>query len=175
MAKKTKKNIINTKQLKKLRKDKRLRPWQPLILLLAGVSIGLILAWLQPPNLHPKNLVWASDDTVQVPGDLAEFLRLQDKCLSTQGVGTPHGVGLWSVYHVSKDKFAKISYGCGVGLTRYVMAVKPEHKWELIPPADYFATNFLPGCAVVEEYQVDKSIEPFCIEAGGTPRANTIE
>lgn len=161
--------------MKKSGKTALVSRWRPFILVAAGLVAGLVIAWLQPPDLHPKNLVWASDSSVEVPGELAEFLSLQDKCLNLQGDKAPDGVALWSVYQVSKEKFAKISYGCGVGLTRYVMAVKQGYDWQLVMPAEYFATNFLPHCAIIEKYQIDKSIEPFCIEAGGTPRANAIE
>ena len=162
MAKK-KQKTLNNQQLKK---------FLPLGLLVIGVAAGFLLAKIQPPNLRPDNLVWAGNSEVKVSGDLAEFLSVQDQCLNSK---ESDGVGLWSVYQTSKDKFAKVAYGCGVGLTRYAMAVKTDHKWQLLPPAEYFGANLIPNCAFIDQYQIDKSIEPFCLEAGGAPRANIIE
>lgn len=160
MAKKKSKSF-NNKQFKR---------FQPAILLVVGVAAGFLLAKVQPPNLRPDNLVWAGNSEVKVPGDLAEFLTVQDQCLGSD----KDGVGLWSVYQVSQDKFAKVAYGCGVGLTRYVMAVKPDRKWQLLNPNEYFGANLIPKCALIDQYKIDKSIEPFCLEADGSPRQNTL-
>ena len=172
MAKKSK--------LQKLRKDKRFLKTFPLLTLLLGVAVGAVLVWLQPPDLYPKNLVWAGDATVKIPSDLVEFLRNQPACKRTSGSDGRNGVGLWGVYQVSQAKFAKVSYGCSSTLTPYLMAVRDHGKWLLIPYADYFAdqsisARFLPKCTYIDKYKIDSSIEPFCLEASGAARENNIK
>lgn len=166
--------------LKRLKKDKRfLRARLPLLILF-GMAIGLTIAWLQPPDVTPKNLVWKANDSVNAPADLVKFLRAQDDCKNYQGTNTPRGVGLWGIYQTSKGKFAKVSYGCSTNLSTYIMAVKDNGKWQLLPPTEYFASQstaarFLPKCSFIDKYKIDSSIEPFCIEADGTPRENKLQ
>lgn len=182
MAKKSKR--LNTKKLKKLTRNKRLLKYVPFALLLGGVLAGLLIAWLQPPDVYPRNLVWAADKDVKIPDGLTEYLYDLEDCKGYRGTNTAPGVGLWGVYESSKNKFAKISYGCSTHLSIYIMAVKDKDNWKLLQPTEYFAartsgsgpvSSYLPNCSMIDTYQIDKSIEPFCIEPGGSPRENSIQ
>ncbi len=135
---------------------------------LAGTATTTLYMLNRPYNQHPRNVVIAADNTISVPKDLVDFLRRQDEC--------PAKVGLYSVYQVSRAKFAKLSYGCSTSLSNYIMAVKNNNQWQLIPVSDYFTVGgFLPKCIQVEKYQIDKSIEPFCVKDDGMARDNAIK
>jgi hypothetical protein len=143
-------------------------------LLVGGVVCAVVMA-LRPYNSHPRSVVIAADKTVTVPGDLVDYLRQQASCKSYRGVNSPDGVPIWAVYQLSKGKFAKVSYGCSTKLDFYIMAVKANKNWQLIQPSEYFgSTGFLPKCMQVEKYQIDKTIEPFCIKEDGQARPNAI-
>lgn len=84
---------------------------------------------------------------------------------------------------MSKNRYAKIAYGCSWNLNSYIMAVKPKDSWLLIKPADYFAPfhdavnpsqGALPFCTQLEMYKIPKDIESFCINADGSAAANTL-
>ncbi len=130
----------------------------------------------------PRNLVWAADNTVQVPKDLKQFLLTQDTCKNYRGKNTPTGIGLWGVYQTSKKSYAKIAYGCSWNLTNYIMAVKSGGKWQLLEPAKYFApfastssgSGVLPYCRALEQYKIPKDIESFCIKPDGSAEANSL-
>lgn len=170
-------------KVKQLKRDRRVVRAFLVVLVVVGVGVGLLIAVLQPPEQHPRNLVWAADKTVKIPSDLMEFLRTRDDCRGYRGTNSPTGVGLWAVYQVSHERFAKIAYGCSLNLDLYIVAVKEKNRWVLIPPTDYFAggdadkldTSFLPKCTWVDKYQLDKSFESFCIEADGSARTNEIK
>lgn len=154
----------------------------PILIGLLCLNIGIVGTRFFEARRVPANIVWAADKTVKVPGDLRSFLDSRDDCQSYRGTGSPAGVGLWGVYQVSKGKFAKIAYGCSWSLSSYIMAVKEKSGWKLLPPTEYFApfqgstaTGALPQCAMVDQYKIDKSIEPFCITTDGSARANQTE
>ena len=161
-------------------------------LLKFGLPIGLVLFGLIAGYLgtgwvasisQPKNLVWAAEAQVKVPGDLKSYLQKRNDCKDYRGVGTPTGVGLWGVYQVEKGQFAKIAYGCSWTLTSYIMAAKQNNKWFLIPPTEYFAasdpsaargSSNLPKCTELTKYKINKTIEPFCIDAANQPQPNSL-
>lgn len=171
--KKKKLKLKSKKQtFRKLRRDNWVLVAVLLLFLVIGALVGAFIAILymlnKPYNQHPKNVVIAADNTISVPKDLVDFLSHQDEC--------PAKVGLYSVYQVSQRKFAKLSYGCSTSLTNYRMAVKNNNQWQLIPVREYFqAAGFLPKCIQVEKYQIDRSIEPFCIKEGGMARDNALK
>jgi hypothetical protein len=154
----------------------------PVIVGLLCLNIGIIGTRFLESRKVPGNIVWAADDTVVVPRDLRKFLGSQDDCKNYRGTDSPTGVGLWGVYQVSRGKFAKIAYGCSWSLSSYIMAVKEDSGWTLLQPTEYFApfqgssaTGALPLCDMVEKYKINSSIEPFCIAADGTARANQLK
>lgn len=114
-----------------------------------------------------------------MPNDLRNHLLKQQACKDYLGANTQTGVGLWGVYQVSGGKFAKISYGCSINLTNYIMAVKQNGAWKLLPPGEYFSpfantqsTGVLPLCSQLELYKIDKTVESFCIDAAGAAKTN---
>lgn len=148
-----------------------------------GLALGVTLIKFNATNKGtPKNLVWAADNTVKIPASLRKFLVTRNDCGHYKGNGSPDGVGLWSVYQVSNERFAKIAYGCSWNLTSYIMAVKQNNGWILVPPKEYFAefkdspgkAGALPNCSQLEKYKINKSIEPFCITTDGTAKTNDI-
>ncbi len=163
------------KQLLKLR--------LPAGLLTLGLLVGFLgSSWLSAKN-QPSNLVWAADSTVKLPSGLKPFLLKQADCKSYIGSGTAKGVGLWAVYQVEKDQFAKIAYGCSSMLNSYIMAIKQSGKWQLIPLNEYFATSDastrpgssgLPKCSQLAKYKISKAIESFCINDANQPQPNAI-
>lgn len=127
------------------------------------------------------NLVWATDNTVTIPGDLRTFLMSRNDCEHYKGKDSPKGIGLWAIYQVSQSKFAKIAYGCSWDLKSYIMAVKQGQSWSLVQPSEYFAPfkdssgvgdGAVPSCVQLQKYRIDKSTEPFCIDVDGTARVN---
>ncbi len=176
MKKKNKKLKLKLKSktltFRKLKRDNRFLVAALVLFFIVGVIAGAagmtLFVHNKPYNQHPKNVVISADDTVSAPPDLIDFLRRQDTC---QG-----RVNLYSIYQVSANKFAKLSYGCSTSLSSYIMAVKNNSHWQLIPVSEYFSTTgFLPKCIQVEKYQIDKSIEPFCIKENGMARNNGIK
>ncbi len=153
----------------------------PVLVGLFGLLIGITGTRLLSGRRAPKNLVWAADKTIKIPKDLRTLLLSQDQCKGYNGTDTPTGVGLWGVYQVSKASYAKIAYGCSWNLSSYIMAIKQNGQWQLIKPKDYFSPfqdgvdptkGALPYCAVVDKYKIPKDIEPFCIQADGSAKAN---
>lgn len=182
MAKK--KSIFKKIKLKKLKRDRRFMRISLGLLVLLGVAIGLFISFVEPYNQHPKSLVWAADKEVKIPNDLISFLQSKgNDCKEYRGTSTPNGVAIWGVYQVSKNKFAKIAYGCSTHLSLYIMAIKDKGKWALITPTEYFGAtvatgsvpSFLPTCEIVQKYKIDKNIEPFCIKPDGAGQENKIE
>lgn len=175
-----------TKQKKYLTKKQRQRLTflgYLLICVVGGILIGVIMMKTAQNRTSPKNLVWAADNTVKVPKDLAAFLARQDGCQHYRGTGSPNGVGLWGVYQVSQSRFAKIAYGCSWSLSPYVMAVKENNQWRLIPSREYFAPfkegidpqqGALPNCSIIEKYNIPKEIESFCISTEGNAKSNEL-
>jgi hypothetical protein len=173
-----------SKRRNKLSKQRRQQLWKiglPLGLLLAGGLSGWLIKTLIIDAVQPSNLVWAIDETVQVPEDLRYALRDQQTCKSYRGPGTPNGVGLWGVQQISQNRLAKVVHGCSWSIEGYVMVVKQAGRWQIIEPSKYFAPNknntgqgSLPRCEILEEYKIDKAIEPFCITSKGEARANNI-
>jgi hypothetical protein len=49
------------------------------------------------------------------------------------------------------------------------VAIKNKNNWQLLQPADYFASNdgasHLPKCDVLKQYKIPASLESFCIDA----------
>lgn len=176
-----KKSRFKLKLSKKQRKQLQ-RAVKPLLVGFVGLLIGIsglgLWHWLRPPS----NLVWAADKTIKIPRDLRTYLQHTDNdCEAYRGKDSPTGVGLWGVYQVSKGQYAKIAYGCSWSLSSYIMAVKKDGSWQLIPPTEYFAPfkngvdptkGALPFCVVVEKYSIPKDIEPFCILADGTAKSS---
>lgn len=181
VMKKKKPKLKQKKQaIRKLKTSNRVLIIAILLVLAIGILVGMATATLymdkKPYNTHPKNVVIAADHTISVPENLVKFLQRQDDCKNYRGNNSSVGVGIYSVYQVSHSKFAKLSYGCSTSLSSYVMAVKNNNQWHFIPVADYFTVNgFLPKCIEVEKYQIDKSIEPFCIKENGMARDNGIK
>lgn len=150
---------------------------------LLGVLVTLLIGNFIHSRAQPKNIVWAADRTIKIPSGLKPYLLKQEGCREYRGKGSPTGVGLWSVYQTSNNKFAKIAYGCSWTLNTYVMAIRDKSGWQLLDPNKYFAPfrdavdpskGALPYCAVVEKYKIDKTIEPFCVNPDSTARANNI-
>ena len=158
-------------KLNKLLKDKRFTKALPLTTLAGGVLVGLFIAWVQPPSQHPRTLVWAADERVNIPSDLYTFLAKQRDCKAYRGNNSPNGVALWSVYQIEQGRLAKIAYGCSTDLSYYVVAVKVDSRWTLIKPTEYLENN-LPKCAMLTEHNLPKSFESFCREADGSVREN---
>jgi len=176
MAKKKHRLKIKPQTWRKWRRNPWLIRGFLVLLVLVGFGLGIMAVELQPYNQHPRNVVWAADKSVTIPADLVKFLEKRDDCKGYKGTDTPRGVGLWGVYQVSKARFAKISYGCSTDLTLYIMAVKNQGHWQLLQPTEYFsATGFLPKCSQIDRYQIDKSIEPYCIKDDGNARDNAIK
>lgn len=180
MAKKKLKLRPKKQTIKKLRRDKRVIGAVLGSLFLLGVGIGLITGILlvtsRPYDQHPNNVVIAADSNIQIPEDLVSFLNRQNKCVGYRGPNSPKGVGMWVVYQLSRGKFAKISYGCSANLNTYIMAVRLDNKWQLIKPTDYFGnTGFLPKCLQLEKYQIDASIEPYCVKDDAMARPNGVK
>lgn len=174
MAKKKRK--LTKKQRQKLRSLAL-----PLITLMLGLLVGIQMTKIIGTSKTPSNLVWAADNTVKVPVSLTDYLLTKDDCKHYKGSGSPKGLGLWAVYQVSGDTFAKIAYGCSWNLSSYIMAVKLGKSWTLLPPTEYFApfnegndprTGALPQCSILEKYKIPKSIESFCINADGSAKNN---
>ncbi len=168
----------------KLSKKQKALAWSfglPLAAAILFLNVGILGTRYFESQKQPANVVWAADKTVNVPSDLRKFLQAKDDCKDYLGTNTQKGVGLWGVYQVSHSKFAKISYGCSLNLSSYIMAIKQDGKWTLIPPTEYFspfantqATGALPLCSQLEKYKIDKTIESFCIDAAGAAKANEI-
>lgn len=146
----------------------------PVVIAVVFACVGYIGAMYTHGRKQPDTLVWAADASVQIPKDLKNFLQNKNDCNDYLGEDTRRGTALWGVYEVSQEKFAKISYGCAFSLTNYVFAIKTEGQWKLIPPAEYFESGSLPLCSQLEKYNIDKSVEAFCVDAAGTARANAI-
>lgn len=153
----------------------------PIVVCLICFCAGVFGTTFLIARSHPVNIVWPADKTVNVPSDLRNFLLKQNVCNDYLGKDTKRGVGLWGVYQISQDKFAKISYGCSLTLTNYAMAIKQKGGWSFIPPAEYFSsfadtqkTGALPLCSQLEKYKIDKTVESFCIDANGTAKANEL-
>lgn len=153
----------------------------PLLIGLSGLVIGIVATNFIIGRSNPKNLVWAADKDVKIPKDLRGYLAAKNECKSYRGTDTPDGVGLWGVYQVSKKQYAKIAYGCSWSITSYIMAVKQDGEWQLLPPAEYFAPfkngvdpsqGALPYCSIVDKYNVPGEIEPFCINEDGSASDN---
>ncbi len=159
--------------LKRLRKDRRIRKHLPFGLILALLLGAFLLGKAQPVPTHPKSLVWAASRDVKVPSDLISFLENSPNCLDSDGKPKTDGVNLWSVIKVSQNRFAKLAYGCSYDLTFYKVAVKQAGKWELIDTKSYFANAFLPKCSAIDTYKIDRAIEPFCLEETGNSRENS--
>jgi hypothetical protein len=154
---------------------------RPIVIGFGGFIFGIVLMILLQSDSAPQNIVWAADDSVKVPGDLRAYLESRDDCKEYKGTGTPTGVGLWGVYQVADNRFAKIAYGCSWGLSSYIMAVKQKTGWELLKPTEYFAPfkdginpaqGALPYCAMLEKHKIPSHIESFCITADGTAQSN---
>ncbi len=168
---------ISRKQRQKIRKISL-----PLLLVLIGLLAGTVTTLIIVHSSKPaQNIVWAADSTVKVPGGLRNFLETQRGCEHYKGSDSPAGIGLWGVYQVSHDKFAKIAYGCSWSVSPYIMAVLQNNQWQLLKPTDYFAPfqgsidqrqGALPYCAILQKYKVPKDIESFCITADNTAIAN---
>lgn len=141
----------------------------PLILGLLIFGLGMLTQKIYMSNQKPTNLVWAIDNTVQVPSDLRKFLGRQDNCRQYRGSGSPTGVGLWSVIQVAQGRYAKISYGCSFSLSGYIMAVKPAKTWMLLPPSSYFSSTSsgVANCEQVTKYKIPPTIESFCVNNSG--------
>lgn len=155
----------------------------PAAIIMASVLIGAVGSIKLSAAKKPANLVWAADNTVSVPDDLKKFLSGRQSCREYRGTGTPTGVGLWGVFQVSQNRFAKIAYGCSWHLSTYIMAVKQEKNWQLIKPTEYFApfgdggvtdSGALPFCAQLDKYKIPKEIESFCIDAEGKAKSNEL-
>lgn len=151
---------------------------------LAGLILGAaaVSGWAASKN--QSNLVWAADNTVKIPTGLQKYLQSQDDCKEYRGTGSPTGIGLWGVYQVSRERFAKISYGCSGSLTNYIMAVKISNQWQLLPPTEYFApfndatdrgVGAIPHCHMVEKYKIPSDIESFCIKSDGSAQPNNLK
>ncbi len=183
MSRSKKRRWINHK-LPRSRQKQLKKASKPLVIAVVGVLIGIAGTRLVQSLSQPANIVWAADDTVQVPRDLRKFLLDYDnECEAYKGKDSPDGVGLWGVYQVSKDQYAKIAYGCSWALSNYIMAVKASGEWQLIQPAVYFAPfkdgidptkGALPYCSVVQEYKIPGEIESFCIMPDGTAKPNEL-
>lgn len=180
----TKKKKSKSKPTIKLSKKQRLQLKTyglPLLVGLLCLNVGIVGTRLFEARQNPRNIVWAADATVNVPSSLRNYLKDKDVCHNYRGVNTPTGVGLWGVFQVSQNKFAKIAYGCSWSLSTYVLAVHEKSGWKLLEPAEYFApfngsssTGAIPHCSVLEQYKIDKIIEPFCISPDGSARPNEI-
>lgn len=167
------------------RQRKEFRKLVPYFLVgLLGIIIGIAVVSAPFGNKNPENLVWAADHTVKIPKDLRNYLQSKDDCKEYRGTGSPTGVGLWGVYQVSRNQYAKISYGCSNSLSNYIMAVKMDGKWRLLQPTEYFApfndaadkrVGAIPHCAVVEKYKIPSEIESFCIKPDGSAQANELK
>ncbi len=173
---KRKKPIFNKKQRKEIKAFA-----VPLTAVLFGLIVGVFANKLLSKQKTPTNLVWAADNTIQIPKDLRKFLESKSACGNYRGADTPTGVGLWGVYQVSQSRFAKIAYGCSWSLDNYVMAIKLAGSWQLLEPKDYFAPfnngvdpvkGALPFCSAIEKYNIPKDIEPFCINPSGSASSN---
>ncbi len=154
----------------------------PLSAGLFGLMIGVVSTKYLINRQNPTNLIWSADNSVKIPRDLSKFLATKKDCKAFRGPNSPDGIGLWGVYQVSKDQFAKIAYGCSWNLSSYIMAVEQNGKWELIKPTDYFAPfkngvdqsqGALPNCSIVEKYNIPSDIEPFCINSDGSVLSNS--
>ena len=168
------KKSITRLQVGKLHKNKQVRRHAPLGFIISALIIGFLLGKAQPVPTHPKTLVWASAEDTKVPADLITFLEKSPSCLGSDGKPKADGVNLWSVIKVSQNKIAKLAYGCSYDLNFYKVAVKQTGKWQLLDNNSYLANNFLPHCEAVDTYQIDKSIEPFCLDAAGLSQENSI-
>lgn len=153
----------------------------PVLVGLLCLNIGIIGTRMFEARQTPRNIVWAADETVYLPTSLRKYLSGKQECQNYRGADTPTGVGLWSVFQVSEGKFAKIAYGCSWSLTTYVMAVQEKSGWKLLAPSEYFApfkdssaTGAIPLCNVLEQYKINKAIEPFCIAHDGSARPNPL-
>jgi hypothetical protein len=172
------------KKLSKRQRQKLLNIVIPMLVVLASLLIGSAITLILKNTERPSNLVWAADNTVQLPGDLTRFLRQQKHCEQYRGTGSPTGVGLWGVYQVTHDKYAKIAYGCSWSLSTYIMAVKQGKTWRLIEPTEYFAPfkdganaeekGALPYCVQLEKYRIPKDTESFCISTDGSAKSNEL-
>jgi hypothetical protein len=166
----------------KLNKKQKALAWRvgtPIAVGLVCLLVGIIATHVVLARKQPANVVWAADNTVKIPADLKNFLLHQTDCKNYRGTSSPQGVGLWGVYQVSKDKFAKISYGCSISLSNYIMAVKQNGTWQLLQPTEYFSpfantqtAGALPLCAQLDKYKIDQTIESFCVDATGAAKAN---
>lgn len=171
---------MGTRKRKKKNPSYKLKRNQIVLVGLCVLTVGILLGLITPVLLRPaipSNLVWAADGSVSVPRDLRTYLSNQNDCKEYRGNGSPNGIGLWAVYQVEASKFAKIAYGCSSSLSSYIMAVKTEQGWQLLPPSEYFADApgdnsklFLPKCQFISDYKISKNIEPFCIESDGSAK-----
>lgn len=170
---------LSKKQQKRL---KKILP--PIGIGLLGFFTGIVGTVIISSRHTPANLVWAADANVKMPKDLRTFLENRNDCHEYRGAGSPTGVGLWGVYQVSRDRYAKIAYGCSWHLSSYIMAVRQKHDWQLLRPAEYFAPfkdginpsqGALPYCSVIERYKIPDEIESFCITNDGSAQSNSIK
>ena len=125
-------------------------------------------------NNNPTVLVWAADKNVKVPDGLVSYLeRKHDKdCRDYKGTGSVSGVALFSVYETHQNRLAKMSYGCGDNLTRYIVAYKENGSWSLTRPTHYFidvkpvseddTPLRLPECSFLSKHDFPSSFEPDC-------------
>jgi len=165
---------IKKQTMRRWRRDPWVRAGAILLVLIIGIGLGMLGMVIRPTNQHPQNLVWASDSRTKIPPDLISYLQDRKDCQASSNKASA-GVGLWGVYQVSKGRFAKVAYGCSTNMTLYIMAVKTAKQWQLLQPSTYFSvTGFLPKCAQIDQYQIDKSIEPYCIKDDGSARANEV-
>lgn len=171
------------KKILKKQRQKLVNLAVPMAIILSSLLTGVIATLVIINRNVYSNLVWAADSTVRVPRDLEKFLGGQDGCKEYRGTGTPTGIGLWGVYQVSQEKYAKIAYGCSWSLSSYIMAVKQDNFWQLVKPTEYFApfkdstnagSGALPYCSQLEKYKIPKDIESFCIKEDGSAKSNDI-
>lgn len=130
---------------------------------------GMFTQHIKQEYARPANIVWAIDETVQVPADLRKMLLEKDDCRNYRGVDSPRGVGLWAIVQVEQGRFAKIANGCSWSVSGQVLAVKPKGSWQLVPPIEYFSdtTQGVPTCNAVVKYKVPIALEGFCINDSG--------
>lgn len=169
-----KKNHLISLRASKIHKNKHVRKHAPIGFVLLAVFIGFWIGKSQPVPTHPKTLVWAASNDVSVPVELISFLEKTPSCIDTDGKPKADGVNLWSVVKVSQNKYAKLAYGCSYDLNFYKVAVKQAGGWQILDNSTYLANNFLPYCEAIEAYKIDKTIEPFCLDAAGLSKENNV-
>lgn len=176
--------MTKTKKLKLSKKHKKqLQKYLiPAIFGIGALLIGIFGTRIYINNSRPKNIVWAADKSIKIPLSLRKYLHSRDDCKDYKGKGTYSGVGLWGVFQVSGDKFAKVAYGCSWNLKNYVMIVREKNKWEILSPDEYFApykgsssSGALPYCSQIVKFKINNEIEPFCIDENDNAKTNEIK